>query len=504
MRFRLPLAVDLKINAFNGATITELESGITNGIIEDGKLTQRPSIDVFEDAGTHVADARGRGIFYWDEASALYIINNGTLYKNSQASVLSTAPTAGSKKCKFLVVAGTLLLIDTENSEAFTITTGGTVTEITDTDFPPKQASPVSLAYGGAILDGYFFVMGTDGVIYNSNLLAPATWDALGFISAERDPDGGQYLGKHHDNLVALGVKTTEFFYDNANSVGSPLNRRQDISYNIGCSNGESVWEEGDRMFFVGVNSSGALGVYTLVNFSIKKVSSSSIDSFLTQAIVKDGYTAVGSGLSAQGHVFYILTVHLHPDDIIPYITLVFDSSSGLWGEWETSINDITKFPLIDWTTRTGVVPRYGEGILSNGDLITINDNMIPQDTLLATTYVTEGYVETGYISDSGGAGTAITMKSRIGMYDGGADVVKFASDLRHVGDLTTTSQNLTIRWANENNSSFNAGTTVDTSKFSKIRRMGMFRRRNHEIEYSGDEIVRLEALEGNLNIGDS
>ena len=396
-----------------------------------------------------------------------------------------------------------LILIDTENSEAFTIVTAGTVTKITDTDFPPNQTPAVPLAYGGAVLDQYLFVMGTNGIIYNSNVGDPTAWTALDYIEAERSPDGGQYLARHGDNLVAFGVHTIEFFYNNSNTTGSPLNRRQDIAYNIGCSDGESVWEDGDRIFFIGVDSSGALDVNVLENFQIRQISPSSLSSFLTQAIVKDNYSVMGSGFSAQGHSYYILTLYTTPSDISPDLSLAYDTSTGIWGIWDTAVNGLSKFPLVHWSVRTGTSPRYGEGILSNGDLITINDNMNPQDTLLASTYVTTGYVLTGYVQTAGSSGTAITMKIRTGHYDGGVEVAKSLSDIRPVCNQTTSTQNLTIRWADENNSSFTTGEVIDMSKFNKVRRCGRFRRRNHEIEYSGTEALRLEALECNIKIGE-
>ena len=503
---RLPVTPDLHINAFSGASITELESGVTNGMVEKtgGRvyLTQRPSIDIFEDAGTHVADARGRAINYWDETGGLYILNNGTLYKNSQSNAISTLPTAGTRKCRFLVLGETLILLDAENNQAFTISNSDAVAEITDTDFPPNQTPAQNLAYGGAILDKYLFVMDTKGVIYNSTLSTPATWLALDFKEAEREPDGGVYLGKHHDNIVAYGVKTIEFFYNASNSVGSPLNRRQDISYNIGCSSGESVWQDGDRSFFVGANDSGALGVFSLEQFAVKKVSNSSIDSFLTQAIVKDGFIAVGSGLSAAGHIFYLLTLYSLPSDLVPDITLVYDDTTGLWGEWETSINGLSKFPLVAWSKRYGVIERYGEGILSNGDLITLNDNLQPQDTLLGSSYIVDDYVEAGYVVEAGITGTPITMTARTGMYDAGTNRYKYPSTIKQVSDRTATTQDLTIRWTNENNSAFNTGRTVDTSLNAKLSRLGRYQRRNHEIEYSGTEVLRIEALEGDLTVG--
>ena len=91
---RLSPVADLHINAFTGAIITELGSGITNGVVEkkivNGQevfyLSQRPSIDVFEDASALSSGSRGRGIIYWDLATALYIVNNDNLYKSSQSN----------------------------------------------------------------------------------------------------------------------------------------------------------------------------------------------------------------------------------------------------------------------------------------------------------------------------------------------------------------------------------------------------------------------------------
>jgi hypothetical protein len=503
---RIPLTRDMYINDFSGATVTEFESLITNGMIEAkgerAYLTQRPSFDVFEDAGTHISDARGRAIIYWDETSGLYILNNGTLYKNSQSNSISTSPAAGTQKCKFLILGSVLILLDAENDQGFTISNSDAVAEITDTDFPPKQTPPIPLAHGGAVLDKYLFVLGTDGIIYNSAINDASAWSALDFREAERDPDAGVYIGKHHDNIVVYGVSTIEFFYDAANTTGSPLSRRQDVAYNTGCATGESVWEEGDRSFFIGTNFSGAIGIYTLENFQIRKVSTSTFDSYLTNAITKEGFSATGSGTSAQGHIFYMLTIYSTPSDISPVITFVYDDTTGVWGEWETSINGISKFPLMSWTKRQGAIQRFGEGILSNGDLISINDNLNTQDTLAASTYVPDDYVAIGYVEATGESGTPIDMITRTGMEDAGTNNYKYLNNLRFVGDKTPNSQTLTVKWADDNSSSFNAGRTTDTSKYKRLTRLGRSRRRNHQIEYSGTDKVLLESLELDVSAG--
>jgi hypothetical protein len=238
-----------------------------------------------------------------------------------------------------------------------------------------------------------------------------------------------------------------------------------------------------------------------LDRFQPTKISNSTIDSFLTRTIERDGYSVVGSGLSGQGHTYYVLTLYTTPDDISPAITLAFDSLSGLWHPWTTSVAGHSYIDLVGWTKRGGESERFGEGIMSNGDLVSVNDDLTPQDTLLGSRYVVDGYVETGYIADTSGSAAAINFKVRFGMFDGQTSKFKFAEHIRPIGDLTPNSQTLTLRWANENSVTFNTGRTLNTSRHEKARRMGRYRRRNHEIEYSGTDQYQLEALEGEVDV---
>ena len=503
---RIPAVTNLKINAISGAGIDDYDSGMTNAIAKkkNGKIvaTQRPSIDLFEDASGAGADARGRAIYRWASNNSLYIVNNNKIYKDSQSSVAIKTITAGTKRCKFLPFDTKLYLFDSENGEAWHITTGGTVTQITDTDFPTEQTPAIGLAYGAASLDKTLYVMDVNGVIYGSDLSDGTSWAALNFIDAERDPDGGTFIGKHHDNIVAFGPRSIEFFYDNANASGSPLNVRKDIAYTMGCSSGETVWETGDRMFFIGTNDSGALAVYMLLSFGITKISAEDLDSFITQAIVKDGYTAIGSGFSANGHNFYTITFYTTPSDISPARTIVYDDVSGMWyPSWTTAVGGNTQFPLVDWTVRSDTTARYGEGIFANGDLISINDNLIPQDTLLGLAYYASGYAVTGYVVESSDTGTPIPVTLRLGQWDGGISQNKTCPKIRYVGDQPANSQTLTVKWSNENNQNFTSGKSIDISSPGTIRKNGRFIRRNHEISHSATEILEIEALELDIEV---
>ena len=511
---RLPAANQLRIKDFSGGSITELSSGISNGIVQTvgdiPYITQRPGIDIWDDASDQSAGAAGRGIFYWADNMTTYLCNAGTIYKGTQATAISTSPTTGTKRVYWIPIGGKIIMLNPESDEAFSITDAGdTVTEITDTNFPPKQTPAIGLAAGGAYLNDVLYVLGENGVIYGSDPADGETWPALNFTSASRDPDGGVYLAAHHDHVVAFGYSSIEVFYDAANATGSPLSRRQDVAYQIGCAFGEAVWEIGDRCFFIGVDAAGALGVYIFESFQPRKISTSDIDSFITQAVVKNGYSIIGSGFSANGHDFYLLTLITTPTTlIVPETTLCYDDSTGLWHPWSTTANGITQLPVMQWTKRYSADNQNGQGILSNGDAISVNDDLTPVDTVLGQLYVEEGateaanYVEAGYVASTSETGTNIAFSVRTGMFDGGTNKYKIPESLRFVGNRTDTSQTLTIKWSDERNDNFNSGRTMDTSTGHKLHRLGRFQRRNHDISMTGDEQFYLEGIELPLRVG--
>lgn len=500
MRKRIMPGVDLEITKFSGSSIDEYDAGLTNAIYEEvnGKryITQRPSINIEQDASDDISDVQGRGLFYWDEESALYMVNYDTLYKTNYASVISAGLTAGSQKVHMMVLASLLIILDPENNKGWTCNTSDVVSSISDAQFPS------TLAHGGAVLDGYLFVMDTTGLLAQSNYEDATAWTGTDIIDAERSPDGGIYLGKHHDHLVAFGVRTIEFFYNNLNPSGAIISRRQDLFYNIGALSGECVWEQGDIIFFIGMNPDGALGAYMIINFQAKKISNDSLDSFLTQAVIKDNVSIAGSGFTAHGRTFYIITLYQTISSVItPELTLAYDTKTGIWFVIESTVNSLTKLPLIGWSVRTSTTIRNGEGMLSNGDIFTIKDDLTPTDTLFGE-YVTDDYVAGGYYTESGGAGTNISIICRHGQTDHGNINNKVGNFLKLVHDLTPNSQTITHKQAYENNASFSSGRTLDTSKRQKLNRLGRYERRNDQVEYSGSDRLQYEGIEIDFDVG--
>lgn len=513
MIIKLNTAVNLDIQAFNGSSITDYNTGLTNVIIStSAKATQRPSINITEDSTTIIGLlARARGIYYWEANAKLYIVNDNEVFESSQGSTaitpISGVFSSGTEPCTMLETVGIsrLVILDAENNKGWQMDAALNLNEITS-NFPS------TLAHGGAILDGYLFAMDEDGVVYNSAVNDPTTFSVTGFITAERENDKGVYLAKHHDHIVAFGTRTIEFLYDASNTVGSPLNRRQDISYTYGCASGLSVWEDNDIIYFLGTDSSGQLGVWKLDNFQISPVSTDAINSYLSKGLTQTGLIIRFEGLSAMGHRTLLVTIYtltgLAPGEISPKITLSFDSLTGLWGFWKTALNSNTTFPLVSWTKRTGgqnetTAARTGEGLMFNGDIIELNDDFIPVDTVLGSSVYEEGVYETDIYSVSSDVGINISSVIRFGLTDAGIPVYKFQNKESVVMENTNNSQTLTVKHSDEFTSNFDSGQVIDTALDRKeIYQGGRFMRRNYQIEYAGDEQFFIDAIEVELSAG--
>lgn len=518
------IKVNLDIHAFSGSGITNYEAGLTNCILHKNyageyEVTQRPSIDISEDSSTISAlNDRARGIYYWETNSKLYIVHDNDVYESTQDSTRiaenSGTFSTGTERCQMLETIGVprLVIIDSENNKLWVMTSGKVLDHVT-------VNVPSSIVQGGAILDGYLFIMDDEGVIYNSDIDAPQTFPALGFLEAERENDKGVYLGKHNEHIVAFGTRTIEFFYDAGNATGSPLNRRTDIMHNIGCADGLGVWENGDITYFLGSNNTGQVSVYKLENFNVSPVSTDSLNSYLTQGLTQEGLRVILNGWSAMGHDTVILTVYTltgaAPGSIVPRISLSYDSVTGLWGFCNTTLNDHSYFPIMAFTKRTGgqnatVSARTGEGIMHNGDIFNVNDNLIPIDTLLGSDGVYEsGVYETDvYVGVSADNGVNIPVTIRTGMNDGGIRGFKFQNFEYLMMEKTSNSQTVTVKHLDENDDEdtgeFDAGVGIDISKVKKeTYQGGRFSKRNYQLEYSGDEQIFMESFSADLEPGD-
>jgi len=427
-------------------------------------------------------------------------------FSNLQAGDrITVASTSGLNDGTYTVASAVTLSITIVEDTLTTETAGAagtvTITDVTFSAFPPNNG--LTLAHGVAVLDKTMYVLATNGQIWGSELNDGTDWsDGLNFITAEKEEDTKNYIDIHHDHIVVFGERTIEFFYDAGNEVGSPLSARNDISFNIGCADPNSVWRNGDEIYFLGIDTNGEVAAYLLKNFSISKVSSTTITSFVTTSRASGGFGTAGSGVSAGNVNYYVLTTyHLVSGIIVPDQTIVYNSLTSTWTRWIHSDPTIDQFPLIAWAVTD--TSRIGQGILSSGEIISLFDNFVPQDGEAGARYITTGYVSAGYYLGAAATVEPIALKIRINGWDGDTRNWKFCSEMRYIGDTTSNTQDLTVRWSDGSEREFNAGRVLDISdNKNKLTALGRFKSRSWELAYQGNEQIRIEGIELVVDVG--
>lgn len=399
----------------------------------------------------------------------------------------------GIEKCYIFELDTYLIILDAQGQQGWYISSGSSTTlnKITDADFPSD------LARGGAILNGRLYVLGQDGQLYASDEGNPSAWNALNVIQANYSPDAGMLLDVHHKHLAAYGANTIEYFYDAANPTGSPLAKRQDIVHEVGTIDEDTLWTDNNVTFFVGISRTGGLSVYVMAGFQITALSSPEIDSFLTTSYMKENKHFHASGAVVGGRVFYFLTVYQGTTEVEPLTTLVFSGTEKLktWGTWELMHDGIDHFPLVSWTLSTSSTTT--KGMLSNGDIVTFQDDLNPEDLTLAFGVYESGIYESGIYLESGGVGTPIEIEAVFGAKDFGTMNYKRMDSVRLTGNKTEESQTLTLYASDELNTDWVEVGSFDMSiPGERVNRLGSFRQRNLKLVGAPNERIELSGLE--------
>lgn len=515
-KIRHPVVADLEYAAWGTQSnpITNFLVGGINVIAhkqvasEAFAFTQRPAIARAVAVPNTVTDRKGRGSYFWEKTNSMYIVNGGTVYSDGYSEVVGTI-TGGLRKVTILELSDYLIILDAENGEGWTIDSDDTLVQITDADFPE------TLAGGGAVLNQSVYVMDTVGTIYRSALNDPTSWNALDIITAEREPDPGLFLTKHKSDLVAVGTKTIEFFYDNGNPVGSPLNRREEVSYRVGGLDPYSFVTLNDVTVFIGVTSSGEVSVYKLDAHQIEIIANPSIGGQVTSWIRGTGIdTFLMAGGFVMGHILVYITPVTEVDGTlspsIPY-TLTYDATTQLWHPFTSNLTPNGSLPIVQWTDRLRGDLKQSAGITVYGDLLEYAPSSIASDYVLEDDYVASGYVEIDYVE--GGVSGLVPIPVRIipQIFDGTVGNNKFMHKLElwarfsslPVG--TAEASPFHISWYDDDVYGEDPLPVQQRPLLllprRKLTRLGKFNRRVFVVEFEGPERFLLWGLELDFDV---
>lgn len=208
---------------------------------------------------------------------------------------------------------------------------------ISDVDLPP----PIDVDF----LGGYLLYLLPSGVLYYSEINDAGNIDALNFIEAEADPDGGKALRVIGNYAYVFGDKTVQPF-QNTGGTDNPLTPLLGGLVQRGCLAGGTVTEFDNSALWVSDDST----VVRLNGSIAQKISTHDIDDLIRNE--PDPDNMIGDRFAMQGHEFYILSG--------TNFTKIYDAATGLWHDGKSS-------GLARWR-RQCIAPFAGKWICGDKD----------------------------------------------------------------------------------------------------------------------------------------
>ena len=425
-------------------------------------LNKRPGLTVYKTVPT----GEGRGIVYFN-GKFYYVIGN-TVWEDgptptNKITLTGSTGVVGMQVANSSIIGDYLFICD--GTGGWYINTSGTATHIVDADFPnPHLPVPT-------FIDGYILLAkGSD--IYNCVLDTPSSWDPSEFISAEMFPDPLRALARQNNQVVALGNSSIEFFYDAANVSGSPLSRNEATAIQMGTASPYAIYQNEKYCIYVSQSDSGGRAVWLIDGTTPKRVSDEFIDRILDKETNIGQVT--GFGFRTMGHLFYLLN--------LPTLdrTLVYDTDEKLWHEWSTNTGDGLHHVFScahmadDGTGKAYLIDSNG------GNIYYVN----PQAYTDANSIIVDVYTN---------------------KYDFDTYKRKFFYSCLVVGDSYDSTNNMNIRWTDDDYKTWSAYRTVDMSdSWPSIPRLGCSRRRAFNLNHTDNLPLRLESLELTYLEGDT
>lgn len=295
----LPASAQRLVNLFAQQEPADAKSSVT--------VNRAAGLRTFATAGSGPI----RGLHVMNDV--LYAVSGSSVYSiSSGGTATSLGTVAGTSAAVDMAENGNQLVIVT-NPEAYVVS-GGTVTQITDPDFP----GAASVSY----LDGYnIFSTPNSGQFFLSSLLDADDFDALDFATAESSPDHLVRVYVDHRELWLFGTHSTEVWI-NTGAGDFPFERQAGSILERGCAAALSVSKLDNTVFWLGEDRI----VYRAQGYTPQRVSTHAIEQRLTEADADDLADARAVSWTQDGHAYYALTV---PDTG----TYVYDAATGLWHE---------------------------------------------------------------------------------------------------------------------------------------------------------------------------
>lgn len=371
-----------------------------------------------------------------------------TAFGNTNSSICVSSVSVGTITGLAVHMAETLLsntatlLIISASNRAYYYQNAGVVTEIIDTDFPPKQGTPLTITGNFAVLDGFHFIMCTNGQIWHSDVNSITAWTSTASITAQEYPDRGVSVARYRNFVVALSQYSIEFFYNAGNAAGAVLRRVQNMARQVGLVNEHCLVETMDSIAWIG-HDRHVYGVYMLDGGAPVKISNEFIDNLLfhTERTNNDGGASFRLHiLSSHGRSYLAVALAVNTSNV-----MVYDFETRIWQPW-----------TLEFAIRK-------------------SDSVGGSALYVGHTFVGGAY--------NGGDGFASAVIQTVSL-DFGTQDRKTQRRLRIIGDRAPTSPtNIAVSWSDDGYQTSSTARDVDMSKAdTALHKGGVFRSRSYKL----------------------
>jgi hypothetical protein len=359
--------------------------------------------------------------------------------------------------------------------------------------------------------NGRLYSIGTNGEIYNTNPGAYTTWNTTQFIVPEARGDVIVAIVLYKNSLVAFSTNSMEFYQDGALELGSPLVRQEAYQNLYGIKSSLNITQTGDSIFFLSYEDRLGYGVYTLQDYSVRRISNFYVDTLLnneditadapfsTQLYVVDFYgdpclvfntgfasaLYVESGYVDSGYVFQISNT-----SGFPYVC--YSTKQRQW--FDFSFSDETGY---NWSK---VIQTPGFMQLSPNNLDGI------WKTYYVTSYAASGVVNWEYFTKDYNAAYGSTAEMIFDPTDFGSFNWKHIKSVDAIGDFGNNT--VALAWtpnADQSNWSSYVAKTQSTLGYKNPLRwynLGRHRVSGFKVRFQGDSNIKFPALEVKYNLG--
>ena len=355
-----------------------------------------------------------------------------------------------------LTVFGTALTLS-QNATA-----NGSPTLTFTTSYPGTTVS------GAIFVDGYYVVGTPEGLLYNSNVEDPTTWQAINYIGVVSDADPLLAIGRTINYIVTFGSHHIEFFYDAGSSPGSPFLPYQNSVIQFGIAAEDSLVQMDNTLIWMSTAKQKGYQVMAMSGQTPQVISNQYIERIINNCNPDYAYAF---SIKISGHSLYVLSLR-----DLGY-TLVYDFSQNGWTYWTTTENNVESYFKGQYYTKLGTLDLLQH--VDNGQIYQFDPNTY-QDF-----------------------GNPIQVFCRTPLTDFGNNSRKFYGDVQIIGDKVDSYA--LLRYTNDDYVTYSSWQNVNlnTAK-SNVNRNGQGRRRSFDLLHADNVPLRLEYLEVNVEQGDT